>query len=160
MTTGDASPPAPPVGTSVPAGLGRRLAARLLDAVVVGLALSAGLALAGLPAPTWGLGGVETWGRSAVTVGVWFAYYVVAETGTGTTVGKRLVGARVVGSDRRRPSLAATAVRNGWLLLGLVPWLGGPLQLAAVVALAITIARSEHDRGCHDRWTGTVVVRG
>lgn len=152
-------PPPPPAAQAVPAGLGHRLAARVLDAVLVGLALSAVVALAGLPAPTWGLGGIEAWGRSAVTLGVWFAYYALAEAATGTTVGKRLVGVRVVDRRGQTPPLRLTAARSAWLLLGLVPIVGGVLQLAAVVVLIVTIARDSDSRGYHDLRTGTRVVR-
>lgn len=83
-------PPDPSV-TGRPADLGWRFLARLLDAVVVGLPASALVAILGLPAPTIGLGGMDVWTRSAVTVGLWLAYHVIFEWQFRGTVGKRLL---------------------------------------------------------------------
>lgn len=146
-------------GSSTSAGLGWRFLARLLDAAIVGLALSGAAALLGLPAPTLGLGGMERWMTSAVTAVVWCGYYVVTESGLSTTLGKRIVGLRVVGVDGRRPSVTAAGLRNMWILFGLVPWVGGLALLAAIVVIAVTIARSTDHRGQHDRLAGTVVER-
>jgi uncharacterized RDD family membrane protein YckC len=141
-----------------PAGLGRRLTARLLDAVVVFLPVSLLLALAGLPPPTFGLGGLEAWTHSAVTALLWTGYYIYFEAHGGGTLGKRLMHLRVRLADGRDPHFSATATRNLWLLFGLIPWVGGLLQLAAIVLIAVTIATEERHRGRHDHLAGTVVV--
>ena len=141
------------------AGIGTRFVARLLDAVIIGLPASLVLAVAGLPAPTIGLGGTDAWMRSGVTGLVWFTYYVVFESRTGRTVGKRLLGIRVAEIGRDVPGVAASAVRNSWILLGLVPWVGGIAMLVAVIAIAATISSGEDNRGLHDRMAGTFVTR-
>lgn len=150
------------------AGLGPRLLARALDALVIGLPASAILALLDLPAPTIGLGGTEVWTRSAVTALSWLAYHVLAESLFATTVGKRLVGLRVGDVDRsnmgagtgdiERPSVGAATLRNVWILFGLVPLIGGLALLVATVGIAITILRDDRHRGLHDRLAGTTVV--
>lgn len=140
------------------AGLGSRFLARFLDAVLVGIFISISLAVIGLPAPTIGLGGTEAWGQSAATALLWFAYYVVAESFTGTTVGKRLAKLRVVGDDANKPSLVAAAIRNIWIFFGLIPLLGGLILVVAVVIIAVTIARNEDNRGVHDLVADTSVV--
>lgn len=132
---------------------------RFLDALVVGVPASALLALAGLPAPTIGLGGTEAWVRSAVTAVLWFAYHVVLEARTGATVGKRLATIRVE-VEAGRSRLLAAATRNLWLLLGLVPLVGGFLLVGAVLAIAVTIDRRPAHRGVHDAVAGTTVVSG
>lgn len=141
------------------AGIGTRFVARLLDAVIIGLPASLVLAVAGLPAPTIGLGGTEVWMRSAVTGLLWFTYYVAFESRTGWTVGKRLLGIRVAETGGDAPGIAASATRNSWILLGLVPWVGGIAMLAAVIAIAVTISSGEDTRGLHDRLAGTFVTR-
>ena len=145
---------------SVSAGLGWRILGRVLDAVLVGLAYSILAAVVGLPPPTLGLGGVEAWTASALTAAIWLLYYVAAESQWGTTVGKRIVGLRVAGPDWARPSVASAAIRNGWIVFGLIPLVGGLVQLVAVIVIAVTIARSEANRGIHDRLAGTTVLRG
>lgn len=150
------------------AGLGPRLLARALDALVIGLPASALLALLGLPAPTIGLGGTEVWTRSAVTALSWLAYHVLAESFFGTTVGKRLVGLRVGDDDRSDvgagagaiglPSVRSAVLRNVWILFGLVPLIGGVALIVAVVGIAMTILRDDRHRGFHDRLGGTTVL--
>lgn len=140
------------------ADIGPRVLARLLDALIVGLGASLALAILQLPPPTLGLGGIETWTHSAVTAGLWWAYYVAFESLSGATLGKRIVKLRVVAAGGGRATLAAAALRNAWILFGLVPWIGGVVQIAAVIAIVVTVARHERNRGWHDRLAGTVVT--
>jgi uncharacterized RDD family membrane protein YckC len=151
------TPPGDPHVTARPAGLGVRLAARVLDAVLVGLPLSALLALAGLPAPTLALGGVEAWTHGAITSLVWLAYYAGCESLFGTTLGKRIVGLRVVAEHGEVPGPVAATVRNLWLLAGLIPWVGGLVLIVVVIVIATSIARHPHHLGRHDEAAGTSV---
>ena len=162
MDHGSTPPPPPdPSGAGAPAstgGLGARFAARLLDALIVGLAASVVLGLLGLPAPTFGLGGLGAWTHSAVTALAWFGYYVYSESTSGATLGKRLLKLRVVGEDGQPASSAAAAKRNVWILFGLVPWIGGLAQLVTVIVIAVTISSSAANRGKHDEIAGTIVT--
>lgn len=152
-------PPPPLTGTGSPsAGLGRRFAARLVDVLLVFLPVSLLLAIAGLPPPTFGLGGTEAWVHSAVTALLWAGYYIVFEGTAGATLGKRLLQLKVVRADGHDAGITAAATRNLWLLFGLVPWVGGLLQLAAVVVIAVTIATNDRHRGRHDQLAGTMVT--
>jgi uncharacterized RDD family membrane protein YckC len=150
-------PPQTGTGTSN-AGLGRRFAARLLDVLLVFLPVSLLLAVAGLPPPTFGLGGTEAWLHSAVTALLWAGYYIAFEGTTGATLGKRLLHLKVYRADGHDADITAAATRNLWLLLGLIPWAGGLLQLAAVIVIAVTIATDGQHRGGHDRLAGTIVT--
>jgi uncharacterized RDD family membrane protein YckC len=160
--TPDPAPPPPPPGGppgGAPVGLIGRFVARLLDAVIVGIPVSIVLAMAGLPAQTFGLGGVEAWTAGAVTAVLWFAYYVGFESSSGgATLGKRIMRARVVTADGGSPSVQAAAIRNLWLLFGLIPLVGGIAQLIAVIVIAVTISSSPEHRGKHDEFAGTGVV--
>lgn len=153
-------PAPPPVASSADgtAGLGRRFLARLLDALIVGLPVSIILAILGLPAQTFGLGGVEGWITGAVTALLWWGYYVLLEANGGATLGKRIVRVRVVTAGGGDPSMQAAALRNLWLLFGLIPLLGGVIQLIAVIVIAVTISTSPHNRGKHDEIASTAVV--
>lgn len=155
-----AAPPPPhdPTAAAGYAGLGRRFLGRLLDAIIVGIPVSIVLAIAGLPAQTFGLGGVQGWATSAVTALLWTGYYVVLEGNGGGTVGKRIVGIRVVTADGSDPSYQAAATRNLWLLFGLIPLIGGLVQLIAVIVIAVTIGSNPQHRGKHDEFAGTGVV--
>ena len=151
------APPDEPGRTATPAGVGVRLAARLLDGVLVGLALSAVLGLAGLPAPTLALGGVEAWTQGAITSLVWLLYYASCESLFGATLGKRIVGLRVVAEHGEVPGPIAATVRNLWILAGLIPWVGGLVLLVAMIVIAMSISRHPHHLGRHDEAAGTSV---
>lgn len=153
-------PPEPPDehAPAATAGLGIRLVARLLDGLLVFIPASIVLAIVGLPAPTMGLGGLSAWTHSLVTSLLWFGYYVALESGSGQTVGKRLVNIRVVGSQGGTPTVSEAATRNVWTLFGLVPIVGGLAQLVAVIVIAVTIGSSPQHRGKHDEFAGTTVM--
>ena len=101
--------------------LGRRIAAALIDLVLLtGLGLVLGL--------TVGEYSFAPGGFSVSLSGAWFLAYVVlallyyfaVEATTSQTVGKRLVGLRVLRADGSRPSVGAIAGRT---LLRIVDWL-------------------------------------
>src|SRR6266508_5668612 len=119
--------PASPATESVPPAapaqedlLGRRSGAALIDvALLIGVFVIFILTV----------GEIRTEGEYSATLnGAWslvylavvLGYYFVLEVAVGQTVGKRLLGLRVVGADGSRPSAAAIAVRT---LLRLVDWL-------------------------------------
>lgn len=77
-------------------------------------------------------------------------YYVVCEATTGATLGKRMVGIRVVGEDGEHPTLGAAVVRN---LLRLVDSLFFYL-VGGIFALSSPLGQRLGDRAAH-----TVVVR-
>jgi uncharacterized RDD family membrane protein YckC len=110
--------PAPAHGEDL---LGVRIGAALIDlALLYGLAIVLSVTIGGASV---GGGGVDFYldgGDVLLYVGLVLVYYFAAEATIGRTVGKLLVGLRVVGRDGRRPPVAAVAVRT---LLRLVDWL-------------------------------------
>ncbi|MGY4707284.1 RDD family protein [Candidatus Bipolaricaulota sp. J31] len=83
-------------------------------------------------------------------LGAMFLYFVVLEGLAGATLGKRLLGLRVVRVDGRRPGLLKAAVRNALRLVDGLP----ALNLLGVVL----ILRSEERARFGDRVAGTRVV--
>ena len=82
------------------------------------------------------------------------------ESSRGQTVGKMALGFKVVGPDGRVPAPEVALRRNAWLLLGLIPILGGLLSFVAAVAIGVTIANDPFKRGTHDNFAGgSAVVR-
>jgi Tol biopolymer transport system component/uncharacterized RDD family membrane protein YckC len=127
--------PLPPVQEDL---LGRRSSAALID-----IALLAGVFLIfSLTVGDAGLGGGKVY---AYLNGTWFlvylavvlVYYFALEASLGQTVGKRLLGLRVVRADGSRPSVAAIAVRT---LLRIVDWLPA-LYLVGFLAMATSVRR-------------------
>jgi uncharacterized RDD family membrane protein YckC len=139
-----------------PAGVALRFVAVLLDAflvllplgIVVGLMAGGGYTESGDGSAYAGvdIAGNGFWAWLVVGLG----YYIVCEFATGMTLGKRMVGIRVVGEDGQQLTFRAAVVRN---LLRLVD----ALFFYLVGALfALTSSRSQRlgDRAAH-----TLVVR-
>jgi uncharacterized RDD family membrane protein YckC len=72
-------------------------------------------------------------------LGLVLVYYFALEATIGQTVGKLLVGVRVVGRDRGRPSVLAVAIRT---LLRVVDWLP-VLYLVGFISMLATGARQQ-----------------
>lgn len=155
---------------AIPAEVGHRAIARLLDhlllivvSTVVVLPVSVGASL--LPGPAdFVLGAMSALAAAALTVG----YFTVLEARDGRTLGKRLLGIRVLNHAGRTPSTREALRRNLWTGLGalaVLPLVGGYLAGIATLAAAVTILLgmqqdSPHRRGWHDRMAGgTRVVR-
>lgn len=138
------------------AGVALRFVAVLLDTVlvlfplslVVGLLSGGGYAVSG---DGHANAGVDVSGSAVwLLLALFLAYYVVFEAMTGATLGKHMVGIRVVGEDGRHPSLAAATGRNVLRAVdGLFFYLVGGL-------FALTSPRCQRlgDRAAH-----TLVVR-
>jgi len=107
------------------AGLALRFVAVLLDSILVFLPL-------------------------AILLALFFGYYIVCETLTGMTLGKRMVGIRVVADDGEHVGLNAAVIRNLLRLIdGLFFYLVG----------ALFAVSSERGRRLGDHIAGTIVVR-
>ena len=138
------------------AGIPLRFVAVLLDTLIV--LLPAALVIGILSGGGWtessqghssagvNVGGGAFWVLVALAV----AYYVVCEAGTGATLGKRIVGIRVVGEEGEDVTLGAAIVRN---LLRLVDC------LFFYAVGAIFAATSPRGQRLGDRAAHTVVVR-
>lgn len=166
-------PPAPQApqsgaGTGQPAGLMTRFLAKLVDWVLVGVVIS-GILLPWVIGSTLGSGGGIGSGAlstgsivtSLVTSGLALAYFAVLESHRGQTLGKMLLGLRVKGPDGRPPTLEQALKRNAYMLLSIVPFLGGLAYLGATISIAVTINSDESShQGWHDEFAdGTRVVR-
>ena len=138
------------------AGIPLRFVAVLLDAVIVlfplsiviGLTSGGGYAERGSGYANAGVnvGGNVFWLLLAVAVG----YYVVCEAATGATLGKRMVGIRVIGEDGEHITFGAAVIRN---VLRLIDALFFYL-VGFVFALISTRGQRLGDRAAH-----TIVIR-
>lgn len=131
------------------ASLGARVGARVLDALIVGIPLGIILGLIGLGSIGFGV----------VSGLVGFGYFVWLESSQGATVGKKILNMHVVGPGGSHPAVDVAAKRNVWMLLGIIPVVGGLLSLIAVIVIIVTISQSEENRGYHDTFAGTAVLR-
>ncbi|TWH10109.1 putative RDD family membrane protein YckC [Rhodococcus rhodochrous J45] len=133
------------------AGLGIRFAARVVDALIVGVAL-----LAVLVSMSKADDIVVT---IAVTALTGFAYFVVCEALFGATPGKTFLGIRVYGPRSDKPTVPQATVRNLFMLVSAVPYVGSVVDLVLRIAIAVTIHNDASKQGIHDRWAGGTSVR-
>ncbi|NKY32238.1 RDD family protein [Nocardia speluncae] len=141
-----------PVGAT-PGGLGKRAGARFIDWIVAGVV---GAIL------FWILNkfGTPEWLSILPGAGFAFLYFIGFEVTTGATPGKKLLGLQVEGAGgAAKPGLKESAFRNSYMLLNLIPCIGGVLWFFAALGIAVTISSSPTKQGWHDRFAdGTRVV--
>jgi uncharacterized RDD family membrane protein YckC len=154
-------PPTSP-SPSGPAGVGRRLAARLVDGLVlvvpvmaITVPISGGFLI--------GAGNTGTDQVAATFFAVFFCYcyFVGCEALGGATPGKRFLRLQVhstVGGGR--PSITQAAQRHAFMFAAAIPGNpGGILTLVVGVAVAVTVAVDPLRRGIHDRRAAVLVAR-
>jgi uncharacterized RDD family membrane protein YckC len=138
------------------AGLALRFVAVLLDGIivfvplffVVGLMSGGGYRESG---PGYARAGIDLSGKATLLLLLLsFGYYIFCEAATGMTLGKRMVGIRVVGEEGEELTFGASVVRN---LLRIVDGLFFYL-IGAVFYLA-----SSRGQRLGDRAARTIVVR-
>lgn len=159
----------PVIGARPPAPLVQRVLARVIDLVVVGILIAVINFVSGISTAVEAETHYEHTGFRDVsteallgTVGstlVVFGFFVVFEVLRGRTIGKRLFGFRVQGpGGALKPNLKQSAIRNSFLLLGVIPAVGWLLVLAAAIFIAVTIHNSPTKQGWHDRTAGGTQV--
>lgn len=162
MTAGDYDPNVPQYGQpggypppgagGVPGGVGIRFGARLIDGIIVGIVVSILVSL--------------VWDNYSLSFGIFsgillFVYFLAFEVTQGWTPGKKLLGLHVRGVGLPKPTPKESAIRNAFLLLGIIPFIGGLLVLAAYIYIAVTINSSPTKQGKHDQLAGgTQVLKG
>lgn len=161
------SPPPPPhrpdpAAELVPVGPWPRLGARIIDGLVLFVpnVVIAAVLTDGSGSDLTGVASGADLLYLLVTTLVGYAYAVWLESSRGQTVGKMAVGIKTLGPDGRVPATDVAARRNAWLLLSLVPVLGGVLSFVVAVAIGVTINSDPFRRGVHDNFAGgSAVVR-
>ena len=150
------APTSGPAAGPVPAGLGRRFFAHVLDGfVALALFLVIGFAIAGQTGNTTESGFEMEGGPAIMTIlltyGAMVLYFIIYETfGGGRSFGKQLLGLRVVRVDGTRVGLGGSIVRNLLRLLD-----GNFAYLVGLISALI----SKRNQRLGDMAAGTMVVR-
>jgi uncharacterized RDD family membrane protein YckC len=160
MTSADFDPNSPlyrfPAGSPQrpyvqPGGLAQRFFARLIDGIVVNIVVFV-LTLFFFPDYGWMVTGLF----SGVLM---FGYFVLLEVTQGSSLGKRLLGLKVLGpGGLPRPTVSQSAIRNSFTLLAVVPYVGPLLAFIAYIVIAVTINASPCKQGKHDELAGGTQV--
>jgi uncharacterized RDD family membrane protein YckC len=139
----------PTITSLVPAEIPARLAARIIDTLIVS-------AVAGSLGMRIGFG-FDWLLTSALAI---LFYFACCDAFAGATLGKLVMGLRVIGPDGNRPTLKESLIREAFTLLGAVPFAGPLLALVAWVWIFVTMRSSPLRQGKHDLLAGgTGVVR-
>jgi uncharacterized RDD family membrane protein YckC len=166
-----AVPPAeaPPTGVGAPAEVGTRFIARIIDHILLAVVIFAliipfviGAMFADVSGFSgfFGGAGVGSFVSGLVTAAITIAYFAFMESNQGRTIGKMVMGLRTEAPGGGNPTMEQALRRNAWYALGIIPWLGGLAELAAVIYIAVTISNSATNTGWHDQFAGgTRVVR-
>jgi uncharacterized RDD family membrane protein YckC len=87
-----------------------------------------------------------------------YVYFVLLDTYAGTTLGKRVLGLRVIGPAGTKPEFRQSATREAFILVsalvGVIPYAGDFLGSIVLVAIAWTISNSPTKQGKHDQLAG------
>ncbi|MFC9893023.1 RDD family protein [Nocardia sp. NPDC127579] len=143
-------------GFGTPADLGVRIGARVIDTLIVLIPINIILRV------VYGSGsgffvGVSVLGAIALTL-----YFVLMETQQGTTLGKKLLGLRVLGPGGAPKVTAEQSLkRNLYTIVYVVPCLGQIASIALMIYMMITLSQDPNKQGWHDKFAGgTQVVKG
>ncbi len=123
------------------ASLKRRAIARFIDSFLIGLVIVYAIPIAGF---------TEGFTTTVLSVAVVMAYFTLMESYNGRTIGKMALGLKTVGPGGGNPSPEMAFRRNIWYLLGIIPYVGGLAEIAAVIYISVTISRSPTNTGWHD----------
>ncbi|MBF6328485.1 RDD family protein [Nocardia transvalensis] len=147
-----------PPGTA-PGDLGSRFGARLIDGLIVSVPMMIVIMIL-----TVVFGG-SFWffyGIAMPLLGLAYAgYFVAMETSRGTTIGKKMVGLRVVapgGAAKLTPEVSLR--RNLYAALYIIPCLGPVAGFVMAIVNGVTISQDPNKQGWHDKFAGgTQVVK-
>ncbi|MFC4376720.1 RDD family protein [Nocardia halotolerans] len=158
---GQAAYPADPYGQQgfagvQPADLGIRIGARVIDNLIIGIPLSIVLTL------ILGAGNTGQLIAGALISLAVYGYFVAMEVTQGTTLGKKILGLRVVapgGAPNLTPEQSLK--RNLFTVVSVVPCIGQLVGLGLTIYIMVTISQDPNKQGWHDKFAGgTQVVKG
>lgn len=166
MTDHESMQSSQPAADAQGADIGIRFVARLIDHVILSIALFVIIVPLVIGAmfsdfdsnpltSSFSLGSIVS---GVVAAAIVIGYFAYLESSRGQTIGKMLLKLRTVGPDGGNPTFEQAVKRNLWYALGIFPILGGLAQLAAAVYIAMTVSNSPTNQGWHDEFAATTRV--
>jgi uncharacterized RDD family membrane protein YckC len=152
--------PIGPAGTNL-ADPGKRILALLLDGVLLLVVVALPLAVF-LNGPAGGVAGATLDAGSLVaglvSTVLYFLYYALLIGLRGQTVGGMVMKIRVIDQDGPPATVEHGVKRSAWVLLGLVPCVGGLAQLVLVIWGLVNLFNDPLRQTPWDKFGRTVVV--
>ncbi|NLG56188.1 MAG: RDD family protein [Rhodococcus sp.] len=172
-----------PQGPGGPGDIGIRIGARLLDGLILGIPLvvislilnsAFGPYVADVMAAST-IDAMYEAGKPSyayylltaiINTAVVLGYFGYLESAMGQTLGKKIVGLRVVNAQGANPTFQQALTRNAWMgvsIIGLIPGTIGMtlvclVGLGAAVAILVTVSSSPTKQGIHDKLAGGTQV--
>lgn len=147
----------------VAAGPWRRLAAYLIDSILLGFILGLVLTPIMMPRMTPGMDQIQLAEEmrpfALGTVVLVYLYFTILHTTSFSTVGKRLLGIRVTTMDYQPISFGTSALRSLWVLVGIIPIIGNLLSFVLSVTIFVMLFTGDRTQGIHDKWAKTRGVK-
>jgi uncharacterized RDD family membrane protein YckC len=144
------------------AGIGKRIGAFLID--YIGLSIVIGiLAVATGAIEPGSMGFGSNYLLTVILAVIILAYFAVLEAKSGQTLGKKLLSIRAVKADGSSLEISDGVKRRIPFVIGSlipIPILGPLVSLGLAIAILVTAAQdTPYNRGLHDKWADTMVVR-
>lgn len=145
-------------GGAVPGDLWVRFGARILDFLIAGI--PAGIVVGVLEAVLGGGIFMSIIGSVLLYAAI-LAYFVLMETSQGATLGKKILGLRVVGPGGGPIDVQMSLKRNLFVAADLIYCIGWLVGLGLMIYIAVTIEQDPNKQGWHDKFAGgTQVLKG
>ena len=150
----------PGPGGTQPGDLGIRLAARVIDYLIVGVPITIVLSLilgGGIGSTGIGVNILS----AVITTAAILGYFVGMEVTQGATLGKKILGLRVVAPGGGQLDPVTSLKRNLYILPAVIYCLGNLVSAGLAIYIAITIEQDPNKQGWHDKFAGgTQVIKG
>lgn len=144
-------------GHSQAAGPWRRLGAFFLDTIVVSIVIAVILLTVTTPETQSDLRETVVTVNFYSTIALWLYMTLCQMTGF-QTLGKRITGIRAVDMQGNLLGFIPAALRNFWILLALIPAIGGNLQMIVGVVIFVVVFAGDKTQGLNDKWSKTQVL--
>ena len=139
-----------------------RFLAKLIDWILVGIVIGIVIIPLTIGLAFSGAGGFGGFGFSpgailtnVVLYGLAIGYFAFLESNRGQTLGKMLLKLQVQGPDGQFPTMEQALKRNAYMLLGIIPVLGGLAYFVVTIYIAVTINNDTVARqGWNDEFGG------
>jgi uncharacterized RDD family membrane protein YckC len=142
-------------GPGQPGNLVDRFLARLIDGIIVGIVYFI-LYIVLLSATSYFL---AVFLSGVVGAALYLGYFGYLESDRGQTIGKQVMKLKTVGPDgSSNPTMNEAIKRNIWYALGVIPFLGGLAELAAVILIAVNINSDPQRQHWFDKFAGGTKV--
>lgn len=142
-------------GSGVGADIGVRIGARVIDHLIVAIPVVI------IVSVLFGLGTGGQIINGVLSTVALLGYFVGMETSQGTTLGKKLLGLKVVapgGAPKLTPEVSLK--RNLYVAAQIIPCVGGLISLGLAIYIIITTSQDPNKQGWHDKFAGgTQVVK-